>query len=187
MSHANLGDPATLAQLGGNAALDMSAPMAPEGTIVDAALLPPSIDFTKADRQTLRELAAEVAALAALPIEAEKQELWRRHNQLEHTRPVIYCSPENAWTEILPAEQLRCTDPMARDWERRLRQDIFYGRYMGDDYTIPTHFDIGHVHEDPFWGLAERRVGADHNMAYTWVSPIESPPTSRSCTCLSSA
>jgi hypothetical protein len=147
--------------------------MPPNGLIVDTALLPSNIEFSTVERDTLRGLAAEVADLLTLPIEAEKRELWRRHNKLEPTRPVIYCSPENAWTEIFPPDQLQCTQVVARDWELRLRQLIFYGRRMGDDYTIPPFFDIGHVHEDPFWGLAEQRVGGEHNSSYTWISPIK--------------
>src|ERR1035437_8672716 len=153
--------------------LSLSAPMPPGGLIVDTPLLASNLDFGKADREILRKLAAEVAELLTLPIEAEKRELWRRHNRLEHVRPVIYCSPENAWNEIFPPEGLQCEHAVARDWELRLRQFVYYGRSMGDDYTIPQYFDIGHVHEDPFWGLAEQRVGGGHNTSYTWISPIK--------------
>ncbi len=115
-----------------------------------------------------------MADLVALPIEAEKRDLWRRHNRLEHTRPLVYCSPENAWTEIFPPDRLKCAAPVARDWELHLRKQVFYGRRMGDDYTIPAFFSIGYVHDEPDWGLAEQRVGGENGTAYTWISPIES-------------
>ena len=35
-------------------------------------------------------------------------------------RPIVF--PENAWHEILPPEQIQCTDAIARDWELVLRQ-----------------------------------------------------------------
>ncbi len=153
--------------------LPLSAPPAPQGIIVDTPLLDRSFEFSRAERDTLRELAAEVADLLNLPIEAEKRTLWRRHNKLEATRPVIFCSPEFGWAEVILPEQLLCRHAVARDWEFRLRQSLFYGRSMGDDYTIPPSFDIGHVHEEPFWGLAEKRIGGDRNTAYTWSSPVK--------------
>jgi hypothetical protein len=137
------------------------------------ALLPGDFDFDKPEREVLRNLAAEVAELSRLPLETAKRDLWRRHNRLEQTRPVIYCTPENGWNEIIPPESLRCQSVVARDWEFRLRQNIFYGRHMGDDYTIPPSFDIEHVHEEPFWGVAEQRIGGEHNTSYVWISPIK--------------
>ena len=142
--------------------------------IVDSDLLHREPEFGAQDREILRELAAEVAWLAAQPIEAEKRELWRRHNRLEATRPLVVVFPENAWNEILPAETLRCADSIARAWELTLRQQIFYGRHMHDDYTIPPYFELTHIHDEPDWGLAETRVGGEDKTAYTWISPVKS-------------
>lgn len=144
-----------------------------QGLIVDTTLLHRLPEFDARDREILRELAAEVAFLAARPIEAEKRDLWRRHNRLEATRPIVIVFPENAWNEILPPEQLRCTAAIARDWELALRQQIFYGRRLHDDYTIAPVFDLPHVHNEPNWGLAEERIGGEHKSAYTWTSPIK--------------
>jgi hypothetical protein len=146
--------------------------------IVDARLRAERPDLGAHDRAVLRELAAEVAALARQSIEREKQQLWRQHNKLARTRPLIFCSPESAWHEIIPADTMRCTAQTAREWELLLRQQIFYGRRMGDDYTLLPFFEIAHVHEDPDWGLAEQRVGnVDrinvHQVAYTWIAPVK--------------
>lgn len=35
-----------------------------------------------------------------------KNALWRRHNALERTRPVILCDPENGWNEIIKTNEL---------------------------------------------------------------------------------
>jgi len=58
------------------------------------------LDIPNRDRGILRELAAQVAEEAALPAQQAKRELWRRHNDLEATRPVVLCDPENGWNEI---------------------------------------------------------------------------------------
>jgi hypothetical protein len=93
-----------------------------------------------ADREILRRLAGQVAELAARPIEAEKRELWYRHNDLQATRPVVFCDPENGWNEIVTDEQMQCEGTLARDWEMRLRKEIFWGDSMGDDrVTEPSY------------------------------------------------
>ena len=61
--------------------------------------------ISESDGQILRALAAEVAELAARPIENEKRDLWYRHNALEATRPLIFCDPENGWNEIFPPDR----------------------------------------------------------------------------------
>ena len=63
------------------------------------------LTLTPADRAILRRLAGEVAELAARPIEAEKRELWYRHNALQPTRPLVFCDPENGWNEIITPDR----------------------------------------------------------------------------------
>ena len=74
-------------------------------------------EISPRDREILRGLAARVAEVASRPIEAEKRELWYRHNSLEATRPLIFCDPENGWYEILTPDQLKCEGNLARIWE----------------------------------------------------------------------
>ncbi|MDY7009579.1 MAG: hypothetical protein SVV80_02355 [Planctomycetota bacterium] len=38
----------------------------------------------------LRDLAKQVADIAAKDIQDERRDLWRRHNSLRKTRPLIY-------------------------------------------------------------------------------------------------
>ena len=45
--------------------------------------------FPEADVGVLRDLAARVAEIAALPVQEERAEMWRRHNRLEHGRPLV--------------------------------------------------------------------------------------------------
>lgn len=147
---------------------------ADQSTIIcEATLLPDNVEFSVHDRAILRDLAAQVADLAARPGEAVKRDLWRRHNRLEPTRPLIFCDPENSWHEIIPDDALRCGHPTAREWEWHLRKQIFWGTQMLDDYTIEPYFNVAHVRTKPHWGLVEQQVGGEHGGAYTWKSPIE--------------
>lgn len=138
-----------------------------------ARLAANNLQMSSADHATLRRLAGEVAELAGRPVEAEKRQLWTRHNALEPTRPLIFCDPENGWKEIIRPDQLACDNLLARQWEMHLRKEIFWGAQMGDDYTIQPYFDIPHVHQELDWGLKETRIGGEDDGAYTWQSPVK--------------
>jgi hypothetical protein len=140
---------------------------------LQAHLAGESTSISKADREVLRRLAGEVAALASRPVEDEKRVLWTRHNALERTRPLVFCDPEHGWKEIITDDQLECENPLARQWEMHLRKEIFWGARMGDDYTIQPYFDVPHIHNEIHWGLREIRAGGEDGGAYTWERQIK--------------
>ena len=125
------------------------------------------------DRTILRQLAAATAELAARPLEQQKRDLWRRHNALEPTRPVIFCDPENGWHEIFPDAALACTGELARLWEYRLRKEVFWGQEMGDDRVIEPVFDVAHIFTTSGWGFAVEKIGGEHGGSYVWDAPVK--------------
>jgi len=135
---------------------------------------PAGATISATDRAILRELARQVAELAARPVEAAKRDLWYRHNALEATRPVIFCDPENGWDEIITADDLTCAGELARGWEMRLRKEIFWGGQMGDDRVIEPYFNVRHVYTESDWGMHETRIGGGHGDAYRWEAPLTS-------------
>ncbi len=137
------------------------------------ASLPQGPRIDKADRKVLRRLAGEVAELAQRPIEAEKRELWKKHNALEPTRPVIFCDLENGWQEVFPWQELECRDVLARQWEFRLRKEIFWVTDIKCDYTIRPYFQLPHVYEPIDWGLSQTKIHDEPGWAYAWDSPIK--------------
>jgi hypothetical protein len=142
--------------------------------IQNTQLLAPDFDFTSEERTILRDLAAEVAALAARPEEIEKADLWRRHNDLEPTRPLVFCDPENSWGEIIPPDSLRCQSDIARKWETALRKEVFWGTCMQDDRVIEPYFNVEHVRSLPDWGLVETKFGGEAGGSYIWDAPVKS-------------
>jgi len=126
-----------------------------------------------ADRDVLRVLANQVAELAARPVEQEKRGLWYRHNGLEHTRPLVFCDPENSWHEIIPSEKLKCEGILAREWEFQLRREVFWGAEMRDDRVIEACFDVPHVYAESDWGMAPVKTGGHDGGSYIWDSPIK--------------
>ena len=133
----------------------------------------PEFQINARDRLVLRRLAGQVAELAARPVEGEKRALWYMHNALEATRPLVFCDPENGWNEIIPPAQLECQGELARQWEMRLRKEIFWGQEMGDDRVVEPHFEVAHVYADSGWGLYETKVGGQDGGSYVWDAPLK--------------
>ncbi len=123
------------------------------------------------DREILRPLGSQVAQLAARPIEQEKHDVWYRHHALDPTRPLVFCSPENGWIEILTLDRLKWEGELARRWEITLRKEIFWGTAMRDDRVIEPRFNVSHVHVESDWGMHETVIGGEHGGAYVWDAP----------------
>ena len=128
--------------------------------------------ITPAECDILRRLAGRVAELSARPLEREKQDLWTKHNDLVPVRPLVFCDPENGWSEIIASEQIRCRHELARTWEYSLRKEIFWGEQMGDDRVIEPWFNVGWVYTRSDWGIHETNIGGDHGGARRWESPV---------------
>jgi hypothetical protein len=133
----------------------------------------PRYSLNQRDRLILRELAKQVAELAARPVEKEKRELWYRHNALESTRPLVFCDPENGWNEILTPDTLQCEGGLARAWEWHLRREVFWGAHLRDDKVIEPHFNVGHVYTETDWGLRETRIGGEGGGSWRWEAPLK--------------
>ncbi|MDZ7617047.1 MAG: hypothetical protein U1E05_08585, partial [Patescibacteria group bacterium] len=129
------------------------------------------------DRAVLRRLAEKVAAAASSPGMQQTRDLWRRHNQLELTRPLVFCDPEQGWGEILLPSQCECRTPLARRWELALRRECFWAYSMGDDKPVGPYFDIPMILVKEDWGMETgfRRVA--QRGSYAWESPLKNYQT----------
>ncbi len=133
---------------------------------------PDELHMSSGDRPVLRELASQVAEYASQPSEKEKRNLWRRHNDLEPTRPVIFCDPENGWNEIITEDNLQCEGSLARRWEVVLRKEIFWAGQMKDDKVIEPYFGIGYTHSEDDWGVQWRQIGGKGG-SYVWEAALK--------------
>ena len=134
-----------------------------------------SVEFVISDRdkEILRTLAKKVAEISARPIESEKRKLWYQHNDLEDTRPLIFCDPENGWYEIIPHDQLACKGDLARIWEFKLRKEIFWGEKMNDDRVIEPIFKVQYAFQEFNRGMQESIIGGANNGSYRWDAPLK--------------
>src|SRR5512133_3180105 len=89
------------------------------------------------DLQTIRELAARVAEIAALPVQEEKRRLWRSLNALRPERPMVMID-QVCWNEMEIGDelQLRCEDVDCRYYEEILRQVLYQWNHFRVDMVV---------------------------------------------------
>ena len=131
------------------------------------------LSMTAEDRLVLRTLAEKVAAIASSPRMAETRRLWTKLNQLEKTRPLVFCDPENGWNEIITEAQMQCRGKLARRWEMDLRKEIFWGDVMEDDKPVEPYFDVPYTVSADDWGVAPSYHKTETSGSYVWEGAIK--------------
>ena len=93
--------------------------------------------MNRQDVTVLRGLAAQVAEIAALPVQEEKRALWRKLNGLRPERPMVMID-QVCWNEMNIGDELklRCTDEECRGYERRLRRILFQWKHFPVDMVV---------------------------------------------------
>jgi len=107
------------------------------------------------DRGILRRLAAEQAAIAQLPIQREKATLWRRLNDLEPVRPMVWIN-EICWNEMNVDDELtlQCVHPWARQQEEGLRQLLYQWHHLPADMIVDDYLTCSLVIGSTGFGVA---------------------------------
>ncbi len=114
------------------------------------------IEVSAPDREILRALASDLAEIAALPIHAERAELWRKLNDLESARPMIWIN-EIPWHEMDVNGELtlQTRHPFCRVQEQKLRRTIYQWRHMRADMVVEPRFYSPLVVHDTGFGISE--------------------------------
>ncbi|HHW10159.1 MAG TPA: hypothetical protein GXX29_09320 [Firmicutes bacterium] len=99
--------------------------------------------LNKADIAIIRTLAAEVAEIAALPVQEEKKKLWRALNALHPIRPMVMID-QVCWNEMNVGDELilRCQDEECRRYENRLRRMLFQWRHFPVDMVVEPYIPV---------------------------------------------
>ncbi|MCF7838835.1 MAG: hypothetical protein K9N49_09420 [Candidatus Marinimicrobia bacterium] len=124
------------------------------------------------DKETLRRLAAEWAAIAALPVHREKAALWQRLNDRQPGgRPMVWIN-EIPWHEMdVDGElTLHCADPWAREQETRMRRTLYQWAHMPGDMIVPDHFPAPLIIRSTGFGIDEQVAIAQTDAANSVVS-----------------
>ncbi len=128
------------------------------------------------ERDYVRDLARQVASIAASDENARSLRRWRNVNALRKPdRWPVWCRPVAAWDEILPKASLKCTDPWLRSIEYGFRQ-ILLKHEIGDDSVVDPFFAVGALFDiDPpnVWGVdITRHTTGKAGDAWTYDPPI---------------
>ncbi len=101
-----------------------------------------TLKLPRADVSTLRRLGEEIAAVSRLEVHREKAEMWRRLNDLEPVRPMVWIN-EIPWHEMNVDDELtlRCRDQWARELEEKLRQTLYQWRHMPADMIVNDYVE----------------------------------------------
>ena len=90
------------------------------------------------DTTLIRDLARQVAAIAADPVHDIRRDMWRRLNRLERVRPLVHIQAIawNIWEELIPPDSLEAADPFVREQEQALRRRIYCWEHFRDDRVV---------------------------------------------------
>ncbi len=129
-----------------------------------------------ADVVAVRELAAKVAELAALPVQQERIREWQALNGLRAERPMAMID-EIPWHELAAegvpgADELAVTSthPFTRELEARLRRELYCWNHMRVDMVVRSHVDFDRVVEHDGYGVAITEATLDRGDGNTIVS-----------------
>jgi hypothetical protein len=114
------------------------------------------MNISNADREVLRALAGDLAAIAALDVHAEKADMWARVNKLQSRRPMVWMN-EIPWHEMNVEDELtlRCVDPFCRTLEDDMRKTIYQWRHMPGDMIVNNYISCPLAIGDTGFGLEE--------------------------------
>ncbi len=114
------------------------------------------IRLSPRDRDVLRRLATEIAEIVALPVHREKARLWRKLNDLESERPMVWIN-EICWHEMdVNGELTLVTEhPWAREQERDLRRTIYQWRHLPGDMIVNDHLECPLALHSSDFGIIE--------------------------------
>lgn len=89
------------------------------------------------DRETIRRLAAELAEIAALPMQGRKRSMWRKLNAKEPERPMVMID-QVCWNEMNVGDELTllCEDAGCRQYEEQLRRTLYQWRHFPVDMVV---------------------------------------------------
>jgi hypothetical protein len=125
------------------------------------------------DRDILRELTRRYLDICHRPEQQERRGLWRRHNSLAWTPPLIYVRAF-AWQEM-PEARLECHEPFLRHVENFFRYHLFWDS-LGDDSVFEPWVTINAAYCCTGWGVdVERRYSGDTGGSYKVDYPIRDP------------
>ncbi|MBN1817574.1 MAG: hypothetical protein JW828_09440 [Sedimentisphaerales bacterium] len=114
------------------------------------------IKLPQRDKEILRRLAGNVAEIANLKRHEETARLWRKLNDLQSERPMVWIN-EICWNEMNVDNELtlQCENLWARDQEDRLRKTIYQWKHVPADMVVSDYFECPMAIHSTDFGILE--------------------------------
>jgi len=111
-------------------------------------------EYVLMDKMIIRELAKEVAEIAALPIQEEKRRLWRNLNGLNPTRPMVMID-QICWNELNHdgSLDLHCKSDKYREYEKILRRTLYQWKHFPVDMVVEPFLAVEKVINNSWYGV----------------------------------
>jgi hypothetical protein len=108
----------------------------------------------KKDVAVVRRLAAQVAEIAALPVQEQKRALWRRLNARKPVRPMVMID-QVCWNEMDAdgSLTLQCADPDCRNHEERLRRTLYKWKHFPVDMVVDPFIRVSKAVRNTWYGV----------------------------------
>jgi hypothetical protein len=115
----------------------------------------------KKDVAVVRRLAAQVAEIAALPVQEEKRQLWRRLNARKPVRPMVMID-QVCWNEMDAdgSLTLQCADLDCRNHEERLRRTLYKWKHFPVDMVVDPFIRVSKAVRNTWYGVQIREETA---------------------------
>ena len=127
--------------------------------------------MTPNDRTILRELAQRYLEICHRDGQKDRRRLWRKHNSLERTRPLIYARAF-AWREM-PESECQCENPFFQTYEDHFRRTLFWDT-LDDDSVFEPWVTVEAACVTPpegIWGLPIKWIGGDDPRGSKRIDP----------------
>src|SRR5512135_1997547 len=123
------------------------------------------------ERTILRDLAHRYLDICHQPVQQVRRRLWRQHNSLKWTHPLIYVRAF-AWREM-PQSRCQCSDPFLRHYEDFFRNHLFWDS-MEDDSIFEPWVTVRATYRCTGWGVSgERRRSDEERGAFKVDYPLK--------------
>lgn len=111
-------------------------------------------NISKRDQTIIRKLAAQLAEIAALPVQEETRRLWRKLNGLKPERPMVTID-QVCWNEMAVGDELtlQCENDFCRGLESQMRQTLYQWRHFPVDMVVEPFIRIGKAIHNSGFGI----------------------------------
>ncbi len=137
------------------------------------------MSVSRKDREMLRALGAQVAEIAALPVQQETIAQWKALNGLRPVRPMVAID-QVCWHEMNVDDELtvQSEDEFCRDFETQLRRVLYQWKHFRADMVVEPVVEVEKVIQGSWFGLeiAENKAVLDPNndvFGHSYVDQLE--------------